>query len=91
MRNDEQVDYYEWTKERFDELDTLIDMLNTLSGLNNGGLFIEKVQKCIEIAETMTGVKWSDGGRESLTFWLRGAAIEQSKSKRKESAPNADD
>jgi hypothetical protein len=43
----------EWTDERAEELKVLRDLLVTMSGLNRGSLFLEKVQHCIETAQRL--------------------------------------
>ena len=63
-----------WTDERCKELDELGVLLREVAGINRGSNAIERIQRCIEIAEKLDRDDIVSG-RDSLRTFLRRLAI----------------
>ena len=74
MTNDAAPAKAQWTDERCKELEELGVLLREVAGINRGSNAIERIRRCIELAETLDRDDIVNG-RDSLRTFLRGLAI----------------
>ncbi len=63
-----------WTNDRCKELEALRSLLCEVSTINRGSGCIERIQKCIELADRLQQFDL-DSGRESFWYFLHAQAI----------------
>lgn len=63
-----------WTEDRCAELDELVDLLREVAAINHGSNCLERIRRCIALAEKLSRDAISEN-RDSLLTFLRGLAI----------------
>ena len=63
-----------WTDDRCVELDALSELLREVSAINHGSNCLERILRCIDLAEKLSRDAISEN-RDSLLTFLRGLAI----------------